>query len=96
MCLNIAEIIENGQATLGIELGSTRIKAVLIAPDTSVLASGDYTWENKLENGIWTYSLDDVWNGLRSAYREISNDAFEKYGIKIKKLLQYLYIYSFL
>lgn len=86
MSLNIAEIIENGQASLGIELGSTRIKAVLIAPDTSVLASGDYTWENKLENGIWTYSLDDVWKGLRSAYSNLSSDATEKYGVKIKKL----------
>lgn len=86
MTINIAEIIESGQASLGIELGSTRIKAVLIAPDTSVLASGDYTWENKLENGIWTYSLDDVWAGLRSAYSQLSRDAAEKYGVKITKL----------
>ena len=86
MSLNVAEIIESGKATLGIELGSTRIKAVLIAPDTSVLASGDYTWENKLENGIWTYSLDDVWKGLRSAYSNLSADATEKYGVKIKNL----------
>lgn len=86
MSLNIAGIIESGQASVGIELGSTRIKAVLIAPDTSVLASGDYTWENKLENGIWTYSLDDVWSGLRNAYSNLSADAAEKYGVKIQKL----------
>lgn len=86
MEMNIAEIIESGKATLGIELGSTRIKAVLVAPDTSVLAAGDYTWENKLENGIWTYSLDDVWAGLRGAYSELANDAAEKYGVKITKL----------
>lgn len=81
-----AQIIENGEASLGIELGSTRIKAVLIAHDTSVLASGDYTWENKLENGIWTYSLDNVWTGLRSAYSQLANDVSEKYGVKITKL----------
>ena len=51
-----------------------------------MLASGDYTWENKLENGIWTYSLDDVWKGLRCAYSNLSSDATEKYGVKIKKL----------
>lgn len=82
----IAEIIENGQASLGIELGSTRIKAVLIAPDTTVLASGDHTWENKLIDGIWTYSLEDVWAGLRDAYSSLAKDAAEKYGVKIVKL----------
>ena len=83
---NAKLIIENGEATLGIELGSTRIKAVLIGPDFSVLASGQHTWENKLENGIWTYSLDDVWTGLRDAYSDLSRDVSEKYGAKIRNL----------
>jgi len=53
-------IIESGKAVIGIELGSSRIKSVLIAPDSTPLASGSFTWENKLKDGIWTYDLDDV------------------------------------
>ncbi len=56
---------------LGIELGSTRIKAVLIDENAAVLASGSHEWENKLENGYWTYSLDDVWTGLKNAYADL-------------------------
>ena len=56
---------------LGIELGSTRIKAVMIDENAKVLASGSYEWENKLENGYWTYSLEDVWTGLKSAYADL-------------------------
>ena len=56
---------------LGIELGSTRIKAVMIDENAKVLASGSHEWENKLENGYWTYSLDDVWTGLKSAYADL-------------------------
>lgn len=80
------QIIESGLASLGIELGSTRIKAVLISPDTTVLASGDHTWENKLIDGIWTYSLDSVWAGLRDAYSNLSKEVEEKYGTKIVNL----------
>ena len=57
------KILESGQANLGIELGSTRIKAVLIGADHAPLASGSHEWENRYENGIWTYSLDDVLAG---------------------------------
>lgn len=53
--------IIDGRTSLGIEFGSTRIKAVLVASDLSPIAAGSYEWENQLENGIWTYSLDDVW-----------------------------------
>lgn len=80
------EIIESGCASLGIELGSTRIKAVLIAPDTTVLAAGDHTWENKLIDGIWTYSLEDVWVGIQDAYSCLAKEVKEKYNTKIVNL----------
>jgi sugar (pentulose or hexulose) kinase len=62
-----------GRAVLGIELGSTRIKACLVAADdpAMILATGSHDWENQLVDGVWTYSLDDVWSGLRSAYAEL-------------------------
>jgi sugar (pentulose or hexulose) kinase len=73
-------VIESGRAVLGIEFGSTRIKAVLIGPDHMPMAQGDHTWENRLENGIWTYSLAEVRAGLQAAYRAMAADAAEKYG----------------
>lgn len=66
--------IDLEKTTLGIELGSTRIKAVLIGPDHKILASGDHTWENRLENGYWTYSLEDIWGGIRNAYKDLAAD----------------------
>ncbi|MCK5737475.1 MAG: hypothetical protein KAH21_13405, partial [Spirochaetaceae bacterium] len=67
-----AEIISLGKAVLGMELGSTRIKAVLIGPDNSPLASGSYGWENSLKDGIWTYSLDEVWSGIAACYSNLA------------------------
>ncbi len=72
--------IESGQTVLGIELGSTRIKAVLIGDDHMPIASGSYEWENRYENGVWTYSLEDVWTGLRESYRKLASRALEEYG----------------
>ena len=69
---NVKEIIESGKAYLGIEFGSTRIKAVLIDEEHNPIASGSHTWENRYENGLWTYSLDDIWNGARS-FPSLSN-----------------------
>lgn len=63
---NIGELIASGKAILGIEFGSTRIKAVLIDEAHKPIASGDHVWENRLENGFWTYHDDEVWAGLRS------------------------------
>jgi sugar (pentulose or hexulose) kinase len=74
------KFIESGETALGIELGSTRIKAVLISEDHTPIASGSYEWENQYENGIWTYSLEDVWTGLQESYRELSNEVFENYN----------------
>ena len=76
----ITEAINAGETALGIELGSTRIKAVLIGPDHSPIAAGAYDWENRLENGIWTYRLEDAISGIQSAYRALTEDVKEKYG----------------
>ena len=76
----------NGTESLGIEFGSTRIKAVLIDKDFNPIASGSHTWENQLVNGIWTYSLDDVWSGLQDAYKSLNNDCESKFGSKITHL----------
>lgn len=72
----IKKAIESGKTVLGIELGSTRIKAVLIADDHSPIASGSFEWENQFENGVWTYSLDAVWKGLQASYQTLSKEVF--------------------
>ena len=81
-----AEIIARGESFLGIELGSTRIKAILISPDHSLLAAGSFEWENKLKNGLWTYSLDDAWRGVQTSYAELTAQVKERYEISIKKI----------
>ena len=68
---------------LGLELGSTRIKAVLIGPDHAVLAAGAHDWENRLEDGYWTYSLDDVWAGVQDAYAKLAEEFADKYGMPL-------------
>lgn len=84
---DIKKIIEEGKAVLGIELGSTRIKGVLIDPTTHApIASGGHSWENRLENGIWTYHLDDVTTGLQDCYQDLVKDVKEKYGVGLKKI----------
>ena len=75
------KLIESGQTALGIELGSTRIKAVLIDLEGRVLAVGFHDWENSFVNGIWTYSLDDIHNGLRGCYTSLRKNIEEQYGI---------------
>lgn len=80
------EIIESGKTALGIEFGSTRIKAVLIDLEGHVLAVGFYDWENSLVNDIWTYSLDQIHAGLRGCYTSLRKTVEEKYGVTIKKI----------
>ena len=80
---NIKREIENGETILGIELGSTRIKAVLIGSDHSPIASGAHGWNNTLKNGVWTYSMDEVWSGLRDAYASLKNEVMQKYSVKL-------------
>src|SRR5687767_415627 len=78
--------IESGKTALGVEFGSTRIKAVLIGEDHMSIASGSYDWENRYENSIWTYSLEDIWTGLQESYRRLSNEVFEKYNTPLKTI----------
>lgn len=80
------ETIENGKAFLGIEFGSTRIKAVLIDETHAPIASGSHEWENRLENGFWTYSLADIWDGLQNCYSNLVQDVKVRYGTEIKRL----------
>jgi sugar (pentulose or hexulose) kinase len=80
----IPKAIESGKTALGIEFGSTRIKAVLIGEDHAPIASGSYEWENRYENGVWTYRLEDVWTGLQESFRTLRGEVQEKYGIPLK------------
>ncbi len=76
--------IAAGKAILGIEFGSTRIKAVLIDGENKPIAQGSHTWENRLENGLWTYSLEDIWGGLQDCYQDLRKDVAAKYGVEIE------------
>lgn len=76
-------LIGNGQSILGIEFGSTRIKAVVIDEKGTPLASGSHEWENKLENGVWTYSLDDIWGGLKDCYADLVKDIKKQYDTDV-------------
>lgn len=77
------DIIVSNKTALGIELGSTRVKAVLIDESSNVIASGAHDWENKLENGYWTYSLDDVQKALHSCFKALKQDVKEKYDCEL-------------
>ena len=83
---DVKNTIANGKAVLGIEFGSTRIKAVLVDENNMPIASGDHDWENRLENGVWTYTLDDIWTGLQDCYQKMTEDVKEKYGVAVEKL----------
>ena len=79
--MDIKQAIIEGKTVLGIELGSTRIKAVLIDANYECIASGGHDWENKLEDGIWTYHLDEVWSGLQNSFRNLTEDVRNRYGV---------------
>lgn len=80
---NTKNAVISGKTALGIEFGSTRIKAVLVDSSNSPIASGSHDWENRYENGIWTYTLDDIWSGLQDCYRSLADDVRSKYGIEL-------------
>lgn len=82
----IRQALHEGRTALGVELGSTRIKAVLIAENGEPIASGAYDWENRLENGIWTYSLDEVWTGVQTCYAALAQQVNERYNEKLRKV----------
>ncbi|SEW26267.1 xylulokinase [[Clostridium] fimetarium] len=84
--MEIEKIIKNGNTALGIELGSTRIKAVLIGEDHISIASGSHEWENRYENDIWTYTLDDIWSGIQACYQNLKIDVENKYGVKLTQI----------
>lgn len=83
MTVMIKKTIELEKTALGIELGSTRIKAVLIGPDHQIIASGEFEWENRFEDGLWTYHMEDVWTGLQTAFRQVAEEVEEKYNTKL-------------
>jgi sugar (pentulose or hexulose) kinase len=83
---DIKNAIINGKTVLGIELGSTRIKAVLIDEENTPIASGSHHWENKYINNIWTYSLEDIWTGVQDSYQKMAEDVKEKYGVAIQTI----------
>ena len=86
MKLDAKSTIETGKAILGIEFGSTRIKAVLIDQENKPIAQGSHTWENQLVDGLWTYSIDAIWNGLQDCYSDLRSNVKELYGIEIETL----------
>jgi sugar (pentulose or hexulose) kinase len=79
-------IIESGKAILGIEFGSTRIKAVLIDTDNNPIAQGSFEWENQLVDGLWTYSIDTIWKGLQDCYADLRKNVEAEYDCEIKQL----------
>lgn len=83
---DLKNAIVNGKTVLGIELGSTRIKAVLIDENNTPIASGSHDWENKYVNNIWTYSLDDVWKGVQDSYQKMVADVKQQYGVTLQKI----------
>ncbi len=78
--------IESGKAVLGIEFGSTRIKAVLIDQDHCPIAQGSYEWENQLVDGLWTYSKEVIWFGLQQCYADLREDVRRLYDVEIERL----------
>jgi len=83
---DVKNAIINGKTVLGIEFGSTRIKAVLIGEDNEPIASGGHDWENKYINNMWTYSLEDIWTGVQDSYQKMAEEVKEKYGVTIQNI----------
>ena len=80
------QLLQSGETSLGLEFGSTRIKAVLISHDGTVLASGGHDWHDELSNGVWTYSMEAVREGLQDCYLKLKADVLAKYGVKLQKI----------
>ena len=86
MSMDTRTTIKEGKAILGIEFGSTRIKAVLIDQENKPIAQGAHEWENQLENGLWTYSIDAIWKGLQDCYADLQADVRKQYDTEIESL----------
>ena len=83
--MDVKQLIEEGKTYLGIEFGSTRIKAVMVDEKGTPLAAGSHEWENRYENGIWTYSLEDIWGGLQDCYQDLLRDVTNQYQATVSK-----------
>ena len=81
--MDFGKLIREGQAVLGIEFGSTRIKGVLIDEKGATIASGSHEWENSLINGIWTYSLEEVLEGLQDCYRDLVGNVKKEFDVEL-------------
>lgn len=81
--MDIKRYLSEGRGSLGIELGSTRIKAVVIDDECKVIAIGSHSWENKFKNNIWTYSIEDIWQGVRACYTDLKKNIYDKFGVEI-------------
>lgn len=86
MCEQIKKELQEGSVVLGIEFGSTRIKAVLIGSSHEPIAMGAHEWENRLENNIWTYSLEDIWTGLQDCYKNLAEDVQARYNLPLTRI----------
>ena len=86
MSLTAKQTIESGKAILGIEFGSTRIKAVLIDEENKPIAQGSHTWENQLVDGLWTYSVEAIWYGLQDCYADLRKNVNDLYDTEIEVL----------
>ena len=84
--MDAKQTIETGKAILGIEFGSTRIKAVLIDQENNPIAQGSHSWENQLVDGLWTYSVEAIWYGLQDCYADLRRNVKEQYDIEIEVL----------
>jgi sugar (pentulose or hexulose) kinase len=84
--MNAKQTIEAGKAILGIEFGSTRIKAVLIDQNNNPIAQGSHTWENQLVDGLWTYSTEAIWYGLQDCYADLLKNVLAQYEVEIETL----------
>ncbi len=82
----IQQWLEEGKTSLGIELGSTRIKAVLIGADYRPIVSGEHDWENSYVDGIWTYSIDEIWAGIQDSYKKMADRVKAEYGVTLTRI----------
>jgi len=83
---DVRNAIINGKTVIGIELGSTRIKTILMGEDYAPIASGSHDWENSYINNIWTYSLDEIWKGVQDSYQKMAENVREKFGVAVQKV----------
>lgn len=86
MNIEAKKTIESGKAILGIEFGSTRIKAVLIDENNKPIAQGSHEWENQLVDGLWTYSIEAIWNGVQNCYADLRANVKKDYDTDIEIL----------